>query len=90
MNTKPMLYEELELLPLNSLHPSLKTKIAERLRQLGAQLVKVLVPSNQPRITLRSGPSGKILFDGYDPVTTKRIRGASDAEMRIWLEQLHL
>jgi hypothetical protein len=90
MNTKLTLYEELELLPLNSLRPSLKTKVARWLRQLGAELVKTLVPSNQPRITLRSGPNGTILFDGYDPVTTQRIRGASEVEMRIWLKQLHL
>ncbi len=87
MNTKLTQYKELELLPRNSLHPSLRTKFARWLRQLGAQLVKALVPSNGPRITLRSGPNGKLLFDGYDPVTTQRIRGASETEMRIWLEQ---
>ncbi|MGF1571287.1 MAG: hypothetical protein ACFCVD_24965 [Nodosilinea sp.] len=87
MNSKLTLYEELELLPANSLRPTFKTKLARGLRHRIEQLMRAVVATNEPRFTRRHSPTGEPRFDGYDPVTQRRIRGASEAELRIWLEQ---
>lgn len=85
MNSKLTLYEELELLPANSLKPTLRVKLAWGLHYLMGQLVRTLVMTSEPHITLRCSPDGERRFNGYDPVTHQRIQGVSEADLRIWL-----
>ena len=88
MNSKLTLYEKLELLPPNSLQPTLRTTLVRRLSPLVGQLLQSLAVTNEPRITQAGfSQTGEPLFDGYDPITHQGIRGVSETELRIWLEQ---
>lgn len=87
MKSKLTLYEELELLPANSLRPTVQAKLSRGFRYLMEQLKQVLVATDEPVVTRRSSPAGEPRFDGYDPVTHQWIGGVSEAEIRIWLEQ---
>lgn len=85
MNAKLTLYEEFERLPTHRSAPTLSARRAGGLR-LVQWLVRALT-THEPRITLRSGHHGPPLFDAFDPITGRRIHRASEADLRIWLEQ---
>ncbi|MBE9079090.1 hypothetical protein IQ241_17595 [Romeria aff. gracilis LEGE 07310] len=87
MKSKLTLYEELELLPANSLRPTVKANLLRGLRYFVGQLRQVFVATDEPVVTCRSSSTGEPRFDGYDPVTHQWIGGVSEAEIRIWLEQ---
>ena len=89
MNSKLTLYEKLELLPPNSLKPNSQSSF-RWLSCLVGQLLQGLAAADEPRITQTdSTQTGEPRFNAYDPITRESIRGVSEAEIRIWLEQRH-
>ncbi|MGJ3245171.1 MAG: hypothetical protein ACFE0I_03750 [Elainellaceae cyanobacterium] len=88
MNSKLTPYEELELLPPNSQYPAVSTILTRKLSHLIGQLLRSLVATDEPRITqIGSTQTGEPRFHAYDPITRQGIRGVSETELRIWLEQ---
>ncbi|NER83647.1 MAG: hypothetical protein F6K42_29695 [Leptolyngbya sp. SIO1D8] len=86
MNPKLTVYEELEGLPAGSLQPS--SKAALFTKSLFQEIMRMLVPSTEPKIQSRLTQDGHTVFDAYDPVTHQRLLNASEVELRFWLEQL--
>ncbi len=90
------LYARLELLapaqqvPANSSqtgHSQRWAATKKRLSQAGQSLLRSLAGSREPRITVRRDRQGNPYFVAYDPVDGQQQTFASEAEVRIWLDQ---
>ena len=87
MNTQSSTYEQLELLPAGSLSTHSPPKVAQGLKTMMEQLLRVFAPDNTPKVRTVQTRKGEIWFDVYDPVTQQRLNNRSEEGLRIWLEQ---
>lgn len=85
MQSKLAAYEALELSTSDRSLPAPPTVWQTWLQWL----VNALTPTTEPKISCRLASTGESVFDAYDPVTERRMRGLSEAELRVWLEQRH-
>lgn len=84
------------LLPQNiadnySQQPSRQSSAPSSLRQtlqsLGTGLLYWLVNGSEIRVRRSTLPNGETRWNAYDPQGNRRIRQATDAELRTWIEQ---
>lgn len=60
-----------------------------RLGNMWQRLRMQLSPSSEPQVWRSFDESGQATWNADDPTTGEKIRGISEHEMRIWLEERH-
>jgi hypothetical protein len=58
------------------------------LRRFWADLMQYIMRGHEPRIWEKCNSTGKIYYRCYDPRTRRSTNCDSEAEVRVWLEQL--
>ncbi|HBB31312.1 MAG TPA: hypothetical protein DDZ80_21935 [Cyanobacteria bacterium UBA8803] len=64
-----------------------KTQLFSTFKSIWQQILKQLTKANEPQVWQSSDRMGKTYWHGYDPVTGSSVSRASEAEMRIWVEE---
>lgn len=85
-------YQRLELLPpakpaINSLPRTLRSRLGSVLGSLGQAWLKRLSTPPELRVWQRRDRAGRIIWKAYDPRSGQSTSSASEAEMRLWIEQ---
>ncbi len=63
-----------------------RPRLFDYLRIMWTSWQKRLSMSNEPRIWQTRDRNGNVLWNAYDPVSDRSLYYASEAEVRIWLE----
>ncbi len=64
-----------------------ESKIFSSLYKFWQQVLTVLLSKQEVRVWQKSSENGNGEWHAYDPATGRSVCAASDAEMRIWIEQ---
>lgn len=67
--------------------PQSSLKSRNRWQKLQDWLYDWFIATNEPKIKLQRSRTGLVYWSVYDPVSRDRVRFASEAEVRTWLEQ---
>lgn len=64
-----------------------KPSFSSILKNIWQQFLGAMARGNEPRVWQRRDRTGKTWWHGYDPVSGRSTCLASEAEMRMWLEE---